>query len=87
MAIWQLPLDNQLANDNSVRAMTDPHTLIAEINAYCRSAGQQASTVCGNALGNPRYLARLMARMARLDEEAKRLRSYMAANPVEGGKT
>ncbi len=61
----------------------DPNAIIAELDAYCASAGIKQTTVCQNALGNARFYERMKRRIDQYAADAEKLRAYMAANPPQ----
>lgn len=57
------------------------HTLIEQIEDYCAQAGISPSTLGVRALGNSRFLDRLNRKIEKFEEDAIKLRSFMASNP------
>lgn len=57
-------------------------SLIAEITDYCERAGISASTLGVRALGNSRFLDRFTRKTEKAEEDALKVRAYMAANPA-----
>jgi hypothetical protein len=62
-------------------APMDPNIIIAELDDYSARVGYLPTTICQYALGNARFYDRLKKRLVKYQEEAERLRSFMAANP------
>lgn len=58
--------------------------LIEEITAYCESTGISPSTLCVRAIGNSRFLDRLNRKVEKLDQDAEKLRAYMADRHHQG---
>lgn len=56
-------------------------TIIKEMRAYCEEARISPSTLSMRALGSSRFMQRLERRLEKLDEDRRKLRAYMAANP------
>lgn len=56
--------------------------LTDEIAAYCEGANISASTLCVRALGNSRFLDRFNRRVEKAEQDAEKLRAYMAAHPA-----
>ena len=59
----------------------DADNLIAEITAYCEAAGISPSTLSMRALGSSRFMMRLKRKVEKLEQDQRKLRTYMADNP------
>lgn len=57
-------------------------TLLEEIARYCAEAGISPSSLGLWALGNSRFVEREQRRVVKSQEDAAKLRAYMAANPA-----
>jgi len=62
-------------------------TIIDEVQDYCTRAGISPSTLGVRALGNSRFLDRLHRKIEKFEEDADKLRAFMAANPVPSETT
>lgn len=56
--------------------------LLEEIARYCAEAGISSSSLGLWALGNSRFVEREKRRIVKSQEDADKLRAYMAANPA-----
>lgn len=72
--VWHLPNNTGM----------DPNIIIAELDAYSAQTGMKPTTICQHALGNARFYDRIKRRVERYEEEAARLREFMARNPASG---
>lgn len=59
--------------------------LLSEVRAYCEEVGISPSTLGVRALGNSRYFDRLERRIEKAEEDAQKLRAFMAEHPPQKG--
>jgi len=63
--------------------MSDLHTIIEKLEAYCASTGLSPATVCNRATNNARLFDRLKNRAQQTDKDVLALEKYMASNPPQ----
>lgn len=63
------------------RFMTEPESIIAEIEDYSRHTGWEPSTICIRALNNSRWYKRMVKSRRYPAPQAEKLRQYMKDNP------
>ena len=59
-----------------------PVQILAMLEDYATAAGRKISTVCHYATGNKRYYERLQNRQKLNARYAKKIRKYIAENPI-----
>ncbi len=57
------------------------HNIIFEIESYSKATGLAPSTICVRAIDNSRFYERALRRAKVLENQAERIRAYIAANP------
>ena len=77
-------LDKVLTNGELCGMEND--SLLQEIARYCAEAGISPSSLGLWALGNSRFVEREQRRVVKSQEDAAKLRAYMAAHPADQRK-